>query len=112
MLGTAIVSFLIPGPSWTAGVGFGEAEGPAVLVWCDSPRRTKWRRRVSGLPNPLWADTEAMVSLPRSRRHAASRTRCRFTHQCPVSGSSDQGPQPAVCHEPGGRRLLVARAAR
>ena len=38
MLGAAIVSFLIPGPSRSAGVGFGEAEGPAVLVWCDSPR--------------------------------------------------------------------------
>ena len=39
MPGTAIVSLLrMSGPSWSAGVGFGEAEGPPVLVWCDSPR--------------------------------------------------------------------------
>jgi len=37
MPGSAIVSFLMPGPSWSAGVGFGEAEGPPVLAWCDSP---------------------------------------------------------------------------
>ena len=37
MLDTTIVS-LMPGPPWGAGVGFGEAEGPAVLVWRGSPR--------------------------------------------------------------------------
>ena len=35
--GAAVVSFLMTGGSWSAGAGFGEAKGPAVLVWCDSP---------------------------------------------------------------------------
>src|ERR1035438_10162382 len=66
----------------------------------------KWRRKVSGLPNPLRTDTEAMVSLPRSRRRAASRTRCRFTHE--------PGVAPVRCRN---RRAKVrgdidARAAR
>lgn len=45
---------------------------PDRLYIEDGPIVTSAGSAVSGLPNPLRADTEAMVSLPRSRRRAAS----------------------------------------
>jgi hypothetical protein len=66
-----------------------EVPQPAVIV-------QPWPERVAAEESP----GKGAFAL----RGSGDRPVCGFLCQCPVSGSSDRGPQPAVCHEPGGWR--------